>query len=87
MLWILGQTAAEAAKGFGSWAEYGLAGMVILAQFTVLGLLIRWAIQHIDKVHESHRGERDLWREAMQSNADRMVASIDKLTDRIQGHG
>jgi len=47
----------------GSWAEYGLAGLVILALFTAIGFLIRWLVKHMDDRAAAHRNERLQWTE------------------------
>ena len=66
------------------WKEFGLAGLVILALFTALGVIVRWLISHIDKQAESHREERGEWREANEKTSDKFELTVKELTTVIR---
>lgn len=43
------------------WSEFGLAGIVIGALFFALFIIIKWLINHVERISERHSQERREW--------------------------
>lgn len=72
---MLSSVLAQAAPA--SWAEYGLAGLVIVTLFGGMAFLIRWLVQHMDQQASAHRNERNQW-------TDKTEKVLSELTDVIK---
>lgn len=44
------------------WGEWGIALGVIASLFTLISILIKWAIGHMDRMQAQHAEERKQWR-------------------------
>ncbi len=64
-------TTVEAAKS-ANWAEFGLAGLVILALFGVIFYLL-----------DEHKSERKEWKSDLTKIANSNNSAIEKLTDSL----
>lgn len=65
-------------------AQFGLAGLVILALFFVLYQLINGAMKRYDSVMSEHRSERKEWRESEDKRSERMDRTLNELTASIR---
>lgn len=64
-------TTIEASKT-ANWAEFGLAGLVILALFGVIFYLMN-----------EHKGERKEWKQDIGKMSENQVSAISKLTESL----
>lgn len=62
------------------WAQFGLAGVVIAAQFWFL-----WSYgKRQDEIAAAHREERREWRESEEKRSDRLATALDSLTEALR---
>lgn len=66
-----------------AWKEFGLAGAVIFSLFTVLIIIVRWLINHIDRQAETHKEERAEWRESNNEMVKKVDTSVQDLHSGI----
>jgi len=66
------------------WSEFGLAGLVVAALFSIMFIIVKWLIAHIDKEAERHQSERSEWREVSKDAVEGVETAVDKMSDRIQ---
>jgi len=90
--------AAETINATKSWAEHGLAGLVIFALFCVLVVLVKWLVNHIDKQQaefrserdmrcEAHSSEREEWRQQSKESTDKFEMAVRDLNESIRSLG
>jgi hypothetical protein len=66
-----------------SWAQFGLAGLVIFALFSVLVIIVKWLVAHIDKQAEEHRKERTEWSDKDDKKSTEFRQTIDTTVDKF----
>ena len=73
-----------------TWAQFGLAGLVIFALFTALVTIVIFTIKRLDKIDKrntdayltqssEHRTERREWREGSNRQADRFENALNNI--------
>ena len=77
MLWSM--------TGVEEWKEFGLAGMVIFALFSLIALMFHFLVKYIDRITEAHRDERLEWGRAHDNAHKELVNQLDKNADRVCG--
>lgn len=79
---ILGQASpADALRNSGSWAEHGLAGLVIFALFGIVGTGFWWFLGHSTRTEERHTTERKSWDDQRREDSREQRDWLEKQTD------
>lgn len=71
----------------GTWAQFGLAGLVILALFLLVGWVlwigihktseaIKFHAETVDQMRQNHEKERSEWRDSLSGLADKIADKI-----------
>ena len=66
------------------WSQFGLAGLVIGALFTVLFLFVKAAISRLEEMDSIHREERQEWRHTFERRDDKLESVLDRLTEAVK---
>ena len=77
------------------WAKFGLPGLVIFALFAILIGVVIFTIKRFDKIderntkhsramHDTHRDERNEWRDSSTRQIDKFENAITRLADGIR---
>lgn len=69
------------------WAEFGLAGMVILALIVGLIFIVRGMVEQftdsLDKINSDHKEERKEWRQEAERRGGKTDSVIKELTHAV----
>ncbi len=65
-------------------AEYGLAGLIILALFFVLWTAGKHFLKFVNKMHEDHLEERKTWSETFKQQIDSSNEQHEKLNETLR---
>lgn len=76
--------AQELGKQAATWAEYGLAGLVILALFLLVFWLVHANGKERAETRDAHSSERKEWHASSAQQAERLEKAFEKVSDAIQ---
>lgn len=76
----------EVGKQAVTWAEFGLAGLVIMALFILLGWTIYLSNKERDRTSATHKEERTEWRESSERQVEKLGNAIDGISSAIREH-
>ena len=68
----------------GTWAEFGLPGLVIFALFASIFFIVKTGLTSITKINDSHKDERKEWRSEATARQESTNVVIKELSEAIK---